>query len=78
MLCAAATWVRPGGKLCYATCSVLRQENEGVVDAFLGSPVGASFVPMDKPFSTLPTLVGPDGHFCACLKRMGERTKPQE
>jgi 16S rRNA (cytosine967-C5)-methyltransferase len=31
----ARQWVRPGGRLVYATCSPLREENEAVVDAFL-------------------------------------------
>ncbi len=31
----AAKWVAPGGQLVYATCSVLRVENEGAVAAFL-------------------------------------------
>lgn len=35
ILAAAATLVKPGGRLVYATCSVLREENENVVDAFL-------------------------------------------
>lgn len=30
----AARLVKPGGRLVYATCSILRQENEEVVDAF--------------------------------------------
>ena len=31
----AARYVRPGGVLVYSTCTLLRQENEGVVEAFL-------------------------------------------
>jgi 16S rRNA (cytosine967-C5)-methyltransferase len=30
-----APWVRPGGRLIYGTCSILRQENEAVIEEFL-------------------------------------------
>ena len=33
----AATLVKPGGRLVYATCSVLPEENEAIVDAFLAA-----------------------------------------
>ena len=35
ILAAAATLLKPGGRLVYATCSVLEQENRKVVEAFL-------------------------------------------
>lgn len=37
ILAAAAKLVRPGGRLVYATCSLLSEENESVVEAFLAA-----------------------------------------
>jgi 16S rRNA (cytosine967-C5)-methyltransferase len=37
ILDAAARLVRPGGRLVYATCSLLREENEAIVEAFLAA-----------------------------------------
>ena len=45
ILAAAATLVKPGGRLVYATCSVLPEENEAIVDAFLAAHPG--FAPGD-------------------------------
>ncbi len=39
--------LKPGGRLIYATCSVLKQENEQSVDKFLASESSASEVPID-------------------------------
>lgn len=50
LLTQAAARVSPGGELLYATCSVLRQENEAVVDDFLSAPQGVGFklVPLSE------------------------------
>ena len=37
ILNAAASLVKPGGRLVYATCSLLPAENDAIVDAFLAS-----------------------------------------
>lgn len=37
ILTAAARLIKPGGRLVYATCSLLHDENEAVVDAFLAA-----------------------------------------
>src|SRR5205085_6425574 len=37
ILAAAATLVKPGGRLVYATCSVLADENERIVEGFLAA-----------------------------------------
>ncbi|WP_180682819.1 RsmB/NOP family class I SAM-dependent RNA methyltransferase [Tepidicella baoligensis] len=45
ILAAAARLVKPGGRLVYATCSLLRQENEQMAEAF--SAAHRDFVPLD-------------------------------
>jgi len=49
ILCASASRVRRGGSLCYATCSLLAEEDERVVEAFLAGDVGADFELADEP-----------------------------
>src|SRR6185369_2246042 len=48
ILTAAARLVKPGGRLVYATCSLLEEENEAIVAAFLASyPLFASVSAQD-------------------------------
>jgi 16S rRNA (cytosine967-C5)-methyltransferase len=78
----AARLVKPGGRLVYATCSILPEENEGVVDAFLAAHpeflrLSAAEV-LTKQGITIdcgedmrlaPHLHGTDGFYAAVLER---------
>jgi len=79
---AAATLVKPGGRLVYATCSVLPEENEAIVTQFLGDHpefapgnAAADLARANIALDTGPTLQllphrhGCDGFFAAVLER---------
>ena len=72
----------PGGTLVYATCSVLRQENERIVQEFVdchsdarnrrqlpASPIQALMTPAGPGFQLLPGRHRLDGFFYACLDK---------
>jgi len=82
ILAAAARLVKPGGRLVYATCSVLPDENDAIVDRFLAAH--PEFAPGDAaaelarqkiPLDTgallrlSPEVHGCDGFFAAILER---------
>jgi len=82
---AAATLVKPGGRLVYATCSVLPEENDGIVDAFLAAHpdfseanVAALLAHAGVPLDTgarlrlRPDVHGCDGFFAAVLERKAQ------
>ncbi|WP_420460975.1 RsmB/NOP family class I SAM-dependent RNA methyltransferase [Neolewinella sp.] len=60
--------VRPGGKLVYATCSVLPRENERQVQAFLASEHGQGWT-LEHSHSYLPQRDGYDGFYVSRLGR---------
>jgi 16S rRNA (cytosine967-C5)-methyltransferase len=66
----AAQFVKPGGRLVYVTCSVLRAENEDQVEAFLAGH--ADFLPLDAAHlarsAGLPGLVAQASKFGAGLR----------
>lgn len=67
LLASAAAHVAPGGRLVYATCSVLAEENDAVVQAFLASPAGAGFELVHSGLTEVPG--SSDTHFHAVLSR---------
>jgi 16S rRNA (cytosine967-C5)-methyltransferase len=83
----AAPLVRPGGRIVYATCSLLPSENERPVQAFLGRHPSFALVPTstvwaetegvrapegsDTYLRLTPQRHGTDGFFAAILERSG-------
>jgi len=82
ILRAAARLVKPGGRLVYAPCSILRAENEAVVERFVDAH--PAFAPLscgeilaaqriglaaDERLRLWPHLHGTDGFFAAALER---------
>jgi 16S rRNA (cytosine967-C5)-methyltransferase len=80
ILSAAATLLKPGGRLIYATCSFLPEENREIVERFLASHpqfmllncaeiLMQQKIPLDTGtyLQLLPHLHGTDGFFAAAL-----------
>jgi len=79
--------VKPGGRLVYATCSLLAVENQGQVDSFLAAASDFAPLPIENVWaeavggacpgeggslSLTPARHGTDGFFIAVM----ERAKP--
>ena len=66
-----------GGKLLYATCSVLAEENENQIVGFLERHDDATEIPLDLPWAQqctrgrqiLPGTSGLDGFYYACIQK---------
>ncbi|MBK8011813.1 MAG: RsmB/NOP family class I SAM-dependent RNA methyltransferase [Deltaproteobacteria bacterium] len=77
LLAAASRAVKPGGRLVYATCSVLREENEAVVEALLSTDSTLSAHPTSRAEGTHSSRIGPgptdrdpDGFFVSVLHKV--------
>lgn len=60
--------LKPGGRMVYATCSVLPSENSAQVKQFLQSDAGKDFTLLEE-HSILPQDEGYDGFYMALLSR---------
>ena len=82
ILARAAKLTKAGGRLIYATCSLLNDENEAITEAFLSANAEFSLVPANevlaqqqikvdtgKYLKLLPHLHGTDGFFAAVFER---------
>ena len=90
ILTAAGKLLKPGGRLVYATCSFLPQENQDIVDAFLTAhpnfklcPAGEILAQQKIPLEMgdclqlLPQIHETDGFFAAVMERaQSDRKQP--
>lgn len=60
--------LKPGGKMVYATCSILPSENEKQIEKFLNSEFGANFTLIEDR-KILSSESGFDGFYMALLQR---------
>lgn len=85
ILAAAARLVRPGGRLVYATCSLLAEENDAIVNAFLAAHPGFAqlsaqdildkqgvVVATGERLRLMPHVHDTDGFFAAVMERRAE------
>lgn len=90
ILARAAKLTKTGGRLIYATCSLLRDENEAIVEAFMQANPEFSLVPANEilahhhinldtgPYlKLLPHLHGTDGFFAAVFEKTSQATDPK-
>jgi 16S rRNA (cytosine967-C5)-methyltransferase len=88
ILARAAKLTKAGGRLIYATCSLLMEENEAIAEAFLASHPNFILVPANqvlaqqqikldtgKYLNLLPHLHGTDGFFAAVFERKANSTE---
>lgn len=87
ILTAAARMVKPGGRVVYATCSLLHEENEAIVEAFLATNPAFRLIDCDsvltqqnislrtgKYLKLSPHQHGTDGFFGAVLESSASAT----
>ena len=79
ILCNQARYVKPGGLLLYSTCTLVREENEGVVEAFLRNHPEFKTEPLPLPdtfpknesgmLALVPGEYDTDGFFICRLRK---------
>jgi 16S rRNA (cytosine967-C5)-methyltransferase len=82
ILASASRLLKVGGRLVYATCSLLHEENQGIVEAFLAAHPEFSLIPASEALAQQkisldtgdylqlsPQLHGTDGFFAGVMER---------
>ncbi|HEX2151804.1 MAG TPA: rRNA cytosine-C5-methylase, partial [Stellaceae bacterium] len=90
ILASAARLVKPGGRLTYVTCSLLREENEAQAEAFLAAHPDFALYPAARAWAETiggdspagdgylrltPARHGTDGFFVAIFERSKDESE---
>ena len=67
--------LRAGGMIIYSTCTFTRQENEDIIEDFLGDYSDANLLDMDRIW---PHRDRGEGHFCARITKKADKQGDQE
>ena len=67
--------LRTGGMIIYSTCTFTRQENEAIIEDFLGDYPDANLLDMDRIW---PHRDRGEGHFCARITKKADKQGDQE
>ena len=67
--------LRAGGMIIYSTCTFTRQENEAIIEDFLGDYPDANLLDMDRIW---PHRDRGEGHFCARITKKVDKQGDQE
>jgi 16S rRNA (cytosine967-C5)-methyltransferase len=89
ILASASKLLKKGGRLVYATCSLLHEENQSIVESFLsthpefkllpaGEVLAQQKIPMEMGayLQLLPQKHGTDGFFAAVMERQASTAQP--
>lgn len=68
----ALSFLKPGGKIVYVTCSILKEENEQQLEHFMKTYDLDIF---ENPFSSIPRDKAMDGFFAVTLVQKGEKSR---
>ena len=64
----ALSYLKADGQIVYATCSILKEENEEQIRHFIKT---YALELVKEPFQSIPTIDGMDGFFAAVLRKLG-------
>ena len=70
ILTTCSKYLKNGGKLVYSTCSILKEENQNIIEQFLKENKNFEFADKNNKFFEINTNEKQDGFFICKLKKV--------